>query len=72
MTTLEKDMQISNVENLAINGLTTTITLTPAAPAAGSGQSFYLLKVAFFQEINNLQYPLKNGAFNALQILEVL
>jgi len=72
MTTLEKDMQISNVENLAINGITTTITLTPAAPAAGTGQSFYLLKVAFFQEINNLQYPLKNGAFNALQILEVL
>ncbi|WP_417860780.1 hypothetical protein [Winogradskyella sediminis] len=70
--TQETDMQISNTENLAINGTTTTITLTPPAPATGTGQSFYLLKVAFFQEINNLQYPLKNGTFNALQILEVL
>ncbi|MDX1279416.1 hypothetical protein [Oceanihabitans sediminis] len=71
-STGEKDFQISNVENLAINGTTTTVTLTPAAPATGTGQSFYLLKVAFFQEINNLQYPLKNGVYNALQILEVL
>ena len=71
-TTQVKDLQLSNAVNLPINGTTTTITLTPAAPAAGTGQSFYFLKVAFFQEINNLQYPLKNGTFNALQILEVL
>ncbi len=70
--TLEKDFQLSNVEVLPINGTTATITLTPAAPATGTGQNFYLLKVAFFQEINNIQYPLKNGTFNALQILEVL
>ncbi|WP_449534798.1 hypothetical protein [Gelidibacter sp.] len=71
-TTHETDIQISNVVNLAINGTATPVMLTPVAPATGTGQSFYLLKVAFFQEINNLQYPLKNGAFNALQILEVL
>lgn len=71
-TTEVKDLQISNIENLPINGTTTTITLTPTAPASGTGQSFYFLKVAFFQEINNLQYPLKNGTFNAMQILEVL
>lgn len=71
-TTLDKDIQLSNVENLPINGTASNITLTPAAPAAGTGQSFYLLKVAFFQEINNIQYPLKNGVFNALQILDVL
>ncbi|WP_452227706.1 hypothetical protein [Lacinutrix sp. MEBiC02404] len=67
-----KDFQTSNVENLPINSTVSTITLTPAAPATGTGQSFYVLKVAFFQEINNIQYPLKNGTFNALQILEVL
>jgi|SRR5690554_218448 len=67
-----KDFQLSNIENLPINGIASTITLTPAAPAAGTGQAFYLLKVAFFQEINNLQYPLKNGVYNALQIIEVL
>lgn len=67
-----QDLQVSNIVNLPINGTTTTVTLTPPAAPTGSGQNFYLLKVAFFQEINNLQYPLKNGTFNALQILEVL
>src|SRR5690606_25048310 len=71
-TTEVKDFQLSNIENLPINGIASTITLTPAAPAAGTGQEFYLLKVAFFQEINSLQYPLKNGVYNALQIIEVL
>ncbi|GAA3784246.1 hypothetical protein GCM10022271_15760 [Corallibacter vietnamensis] len=67
-----KDMQLSNVVNAPINGTATTVTLTPAAPAAGTGQAFYLFKIAFYQEINNVQYPLKNGTFNALQIVEVL
>ncbi|WP_452218795.1 hypothetical protein [Lacinutrix undariae] len=67
-----QDLQVSNIVNLPINGTVTTVTLTPPAVPTGSGQSFYLLKVAFYQEINNLQYPLKNGTFNALQILEVL
>lgn len=67
-----KELQISNLVNLPINGTATTVTLTPAAVPTGTGQRFYLLKVAFFQEINGIQYPLKNGAFNALKLLEVL
>lgn len=66
------DLQLSNVENLPINGTVTTVTLTPAAAATGTGQSMYFLKVAFFQEVNGVQYPLNNGAFNALQLIEVL
>lgn len=66
------DLQLSNVVNLPINGTPATITLTPAAPATGTGQNFYILKVAFFQEVNGIQYPLNNGAFNALQLIEVL
>ncbi|TYB76995.1 hypothetical protein ES674_09845 [Bizionia myxarmorum] len=71
-TTEIKDLQLSNVVNLPINGTNTTVTLTPVAPAAGTGLSFYLLKVAFFQELNGIQYVLKNGVHNAVQILEVL
>lgn len=71
-TTGEKDLQLSNVVNLPINGTATTVTLTPAAAPVGTGQSFYLLKVAFFQQINGIQYSLNNGSFNALQLLEVL
>jgi hypothetical protein len=66
------DLQLSNVVNLPINGIATTATLTPAAPATGTGQSFYFLKVAFFQEVNGIQYPLNNGAFNALQLIEIV
>ena len=67
-----KDLQLSNVVNLPINGTATTVTLTPAGIPAGTGQQFYFLKVAFFQDINGIQYPLKNGAFNALKLLDVL
>ncbi len=72
VATEEKDLQLSNTVNLPINGIATTVTLTPAAPAIGTGQSFYFLKVAFFQDINGIQYPLKNGSFNALQLIELL
>ncbi len=67
-----KDLQVSNVVNLPIDGRPTTVTLTPDAVPVGAGQRFYFLKVAFFQEINSVQYPLKNGAYNALKLLEVL
>lgn len=72
LVTGEKDLQLVNTVNLPINGAATTVTLTPAQPSEGTGQSYYFLKVAFFQEINGIQYPLKNGSFNALQLIELL
>tara|TARA_R110002012_G_scaffold127225_1_gene279434 strand:- start:32756 stop:33505 length:750 start_codon:yes stop_codon:yes gene_type:complete len=72
LSTETADLQLSNLVNLPINGIQTTATLTPTAPATGAGQSFYFLKVAFFQEINGIQYPLNNGAFNALQLVEIV
>ncbi len=32
---------------------------------------FLFIGIAFFQEVNGSQYPLKNGAFNALSIVKV-
>lgn len=72
LATDEANLQVSNLVNLPINGTAATVTLTPAAPATGTGQSYYFLKVAFFQEVNGIQYPLKNGAFNALKLIEIL
>lgn len=66
------DVQATNEVNLPINGTETAVTLTPAAVPTGTGQSFYLLKVQFFRNINGFQSPLNNGAFNALQLVEVL
>jgi hypothetical protein len=68
----DKDLQLSPVSNLPIDNTTTTVTLTPAGVPVGTGNELYFLKVAFFQEVNAVQYPLNNGAYNALQLLEVL
>ncbi len=71
-TTGDKDLQISPTVNLPINGTTTTVSLLPSAVPSGTGNQLYFLKVAFFQEVNSIQYPLNNGAYNALQLIEVL
>ena len=68
----DKALELSNVVNLPINLTATTVILTPAAVPAGTGNQLYFLKVAFFQEMNAVQYPLNNGAYNALQLIEVL
>jgi hypothetical protein len=66
------DVGYSNVENLPINGTSTSITLTPATVPTGTGTKLFLLQIEFFQEINAIQYSLKNGAFNALAIVEAV
>jgi len=70
-TTNAVDVKLSNVVNLAINGTATTVTLTPTAVPAGTGVKVLLIKIEFFQLLNGVQYPLKNGSYNALAIVEV-
>jgi len=67
-----KELQLSPVVNLPINATNTPVTLTPAGVPSGTGNKLYFLKVAFFQEVNSIQYPLNNGAYNALLLIEVL
>ncbi|TNE98658.1 MAG: hypothetical protein EP322_04550, partial [Bacteroidetes bacterium] len=61
----------TNVINLPIDATSTNVVLSPAAAPAGAGTDLYLLMIEFFQEVNGNQYVLKNGAFNALSIVEV-
>ena len=63
-------IEYSPVTNLSIGPANTTVTLTPAAVPAGTGTKFYLLLIEFFQEVNAVQYPLKNGAYNVLNIVD--
>ena len=65
------DVKLTNVQNLPITAPATTITLTPTAVPVGAGTKLYLLKVEFFQLVNGIQYSLKNGAFNALRVIEI-
>ncbi|NJK96929.1 MAG: hypothetical protein HC905_20210 [Bacteroidales bacterium] len=64
------DVRLTNVLNLANNAPSTAVTLTPTAVAAGTGTRLFLLKVEFFQLVNGIQYPMKNGSYNALSIIE--
>jgi hypothetical protein len=49
----------------------TNAILTPTAPPVGAGTEFIVLQIEFLQMVNAVQYSLKNGAFNALSIVEV-
>ena len=69
---MQKDLQLSTPVTLPIDQTQTTVTLTPTGiPSVGTTKLF-LLKIAFFQLINGTRYSMKNGAYNALQIVEVL
>ena len=67
----EFDVQESNAVNLLIDATSTNVILTPAAAASGTGTDLFLLMIEFFQEVNGNQYTLKNGAYNALSVVEV-
>lgn len=66
------DTQYSSAVNSVLDMNATTITLTPATVPTGAGTQLYLLLIEFFQEVNGIQYPLRNGAFNVLNLLEIV
>jgi len=65
------DLQITNVQNLVIDLNANNVVLTPVALPAGNGIMVCLLKIEFFQLMNGVQYPLKNGNYNTLAIVNV-
>lgn len=68
----DSEISYSPVTNLPINLTPQTFVLQPASVPTGSGRTFYLLHLSFFQLINNLQYSLKNEEYNVLNVVEVL
>lgn len=50
---------------------TAPVTLDNALPAASTKPLFLLLGIQFFQQVNGINYPLKNGAYNALSFVRV-
>ena len=66
------DCKLTNVQNIMINSVPSTITLTPANIPIGNGITICFLKIEFFQEINTIQYSLRNGAFNSLAVIEIV
>lgn len=65
------ELQLSPTTSLLIDETEQNITLIPPNAPIGSGTDIHVLCIAFYQEVNGIQYPLKNGAFNALSIIEI-
>jgi hypothetical protein len=65
------ELQLSEVVSLGISEGADVI-LTPAAVPAGTGTDVFLLFIGFYQEVNEVQYPLRNGEYNVLSIIEVV
>lgn len=61
----------SPTENLELNMTKTDILLSSSSVPSGSGSSFVLLLIEFFQMVNGVQYALRNGAHNSLSVLAV-
>jgi hypothetical protein len=65
------DIKYSNVINLPLNSVSSNVVLTPTAAASGTGTNLFVLQMEFFQIVNAVQYPMKNGAYNSLCIVDV-
>lgn len=50
---------------------TAVINLNNAVTANSTHPLFLVLGIEFYQDVNGVKYPLKNGAFNALSIVKV-
>ncbi len=50
---------------------TAALNLSNAVTAASTHPLFLLLGIQFFQQVNGVNYPLKNGTFNALSLVKV-
>ena len=53
------------------NTATAVINLANAVTANSTHPLFLALGIEFYQEVNGIKYPLKNGAFNALNLVKV-
>lgn len=59
-------------ENFRLTNSSLNLTLTPTAMPGGTGTVFYYFLIEFFQELNGVQYPLKNNSHNVLYLMEVV
>ncbi|MGN6165771.1 MAG: hypothetical protein ACTHOF_14650 [Flavisolibacter sp.] len=66
------EMKETSTAELPIDGVATTaLELEGQVTAASTKPLFVILGIEFYQQVNGTLYPLKNGAYNALQIVAV-
>lgn len=71
----EQDVHTTDVHESAVlpwdNTATTLMNVAHAVTANSTHPLFFVLGIQFFQDVNGVKYPLKNGAYNALSIVKV-
>ena len=65
-------LAFSPIVNLPINLTQSSPALTPTSVPASTGLQLFLIIVSFYQEVNGVQYSLKNEEYNVLNVLEVV
>lgn len=58
--------------NLPLDLTVSSPEIEPAGIPAGVGTQFFQLLIEFTQEVNGVQYPLNDGKFNVLHVLDVV
>ncbi|NJM80445.1 MAG: hypothetical protein HC854_14030 [Flavobacterium sp.] len=66
------EIAYSAAVNLPISLTPNSSVLTPTTVPTGTGVQLFLLFISFYQEVNGVQYSLKNESYNVLHIIEVL
>lgn len=66
------DSRYSPPSPILLDNSISTIILTPEAIPSGTGTRFHLLLIEFFQDVNGVQYSLRNGMYNVLNVVEVV
>jgi hypothetical protein len=61
----------SSIVNLPLNLTVTTVTLDLPNVPVTTGVTVMLMLISFFQEVNSVQYSLKNEEFAVLQIIAI-
>jgi hypothetical protein len=65
------DTQISDAVNLDLSMTPAPLSIAPATVPTGDGFLFHFVLIEFYQERNGIQYPLRNNAFNCLNLLQI-
>lgn len=65
------ELIFTNQVILPLNVVLNNVVLTPLSLPGGAGKDIFVLQIVFFQEVNGIEYSLKNGEHNAMGILEL-
>lgn len=72
LETEESELFSSSVENLPITMTSANVTLTPTSMPSSFPVMVFLIMISFYQEVNGVQYSLKNEEYNVLNVLDVI